>query len=185
MIGGFNNMKKTENLQVCSSRTTEIAEIINRKVSYCINQTESEISVGNNISSLSGRNSVNALLLGDYQDELKVTLEKTTGLPVTLLKFSKGMGHYKEKLNSNEQLNLFRTEFLEAIKRKGIVLCTDLDMIEFQFVCDYLVPALDMCQDPSTEVHRNPLCTLVATSNSDDSGHMHTVQARFNCILVL
>ena len=115
-------MKKAENLQVCSSRTTEIAETINRKVSYCINQIESEIPVGNNISSLSGRNSVNVLLLGDYQDELKITLEKTTSLPVTLLKFSKGMGHDKKKLNSTEQLNLFRTEFLEAIKRKGIVL---------------------------------------------------------------
>lgn len=184
MIGGF-EMKKAENLQACSSRITEIADTINRKVSYRINQIESEISAGNDISSLPGRNCMNVLLLGDYQDEIKVTLEKTTGLPVTLLIFSKGAGHYKEKLNPDEQLNLFRTEFIQAIKRKGIVLCTDIDMIEFPFVLGYLVPALEMCQDPSTEVHRDPLCALVATFNVDGSGCMHAVRARFNCSLML
>lgn len=184
MIGGF-NMKKAENLQGCSSRITEVTDAINRKISYRINQIESEISAGNVISSLPGGNSMNVLLLGDYQDEIKAALEKTTGLPVTLLKFSKGMGRYKEKLTPDEQLNLFRTDFLAAIRRKGIVLCTDLDMIEFQFVYDYLVPALEMSQDPSTEADRNPLCALVATYNSDHSGHMHAVRARFNCSLVL
>ena len=43
MIGGF-EMKKAENLQACSSRITEIADTINRKVSYRINQIESEMT---------------------------------------------------------------------------------------------------------------------------------------------
>ena len=181
----FFNMKKTEELQVCEPRITEIVATINKKVSYRINQIESEITAGNGMSSFSGHNSMNILLVGDYQDDIKKLLEKMTGLPVKLLEFSKVTDGQKEKLNHEEQLNLFNTEFLDAITRKGIIICEDLDMIDVPFICEYLAPALDMYDAPLSPVHRSPLCALVATCNSGSSVHIHAIRARFNYTLVL